>query len=44
MSLRSVDEIYLGQFQSELLPLHFSSSLALQLSDGRASCRRAQHG
>jgi 3-oxoacyl-[acyl-carrier-protein] synthase-3 len=32
-----IDEIYLGQFNSGLLPLGFSSSLALQLSDALAN-------
>ena len=30
---RDIDEIYLGQFNSGLLPLGFASSLALQVSD-----------
>jgi acetyl-CoA C-acetyltransferase len=32
-----IDEIYLGQFNSGLLPLGFSSSLALQVSDDLAN-------
>jgi len=33
---KDIDEIYLGQFNSGLLPLGFSSSLALQVSDDLA--------
>lgn len=32
-----IDEIYLGQFNSGMLPLAFTSSLALQVSDGLAN-------
>ena len=32
-----IDEIYLGQFNSGLVPLGFASSLALQVSDKLAN-------
>ena len=34
-----VDEIYLGQFNSGMVPLGFASSLALQVSDSLATRR-----
>lgn len=34
---KDIDEIYLGQFNSGLLPLGFASSLALQISDDLAN-------
>jgi acetyl-CoA C-acetyltransferase len=34
---KDIDEIYLGQFNSGLLPLGFASSLALQVSDDLAN-------
>lgn len=37
ISPSDIDEIYLGQFNSGLLPLGFSSSLVLQVSDGLAN-------
>ncbi|WP_426595563.1 acetyl-CoA acetyltransferase [Cellulomonas sp. McL0617] len=36
LEARDIDEIYLGQFNSGLLPLGFASSLALQVSDDLA--------
>lgn len=37
LAARDIDEIYLGQFNSGLLPLGFASSLALQVSDDLAN-------
>ena len=39
-----IDEIYLGQFNSGMMPLAFPSSLALQVSDGPGQRRRHPGG